>query len=66
MFAFFVLSHGDFPKTNKFFTWVIDDGDSEFDIGTDVPFRNYALPVPVRGANVSNLRLCQLSCVLTW
>ena len=66
MFDFFVLSHGDFPKTSKSFTCVIDDGDSEFAIGTDVPFRNYTIPVPVRRANLSNLLLCQLSCVGMW
>ena len=54
MFDFFVLSHDDFSKTNKFLKWVIDDGDSKFAIGADAPFRNYTIPVPVREANSSN------------
>ena len=66
MFDVFVFSHGDFPKTNKFCTWVTDDGDSEFAFRTDVPFRNYAIPVPVRKANLSNLLLCQRFCVEMW
>ena len=57
------LSHGDFPKTNKFFTQIIDDGDSEFAIGEDAPFRNCTIPVPIRGTNSRNLQPCQLSCV---
>ena len=53
-------------KNQQIFPSVIDDGDSEFAIGTDAPFRSCTIPVPVRIANLSHLRLCQFSCAGTW